>query len=108
MSSHNNVTRTQHTLWPHLLIDPLHKHSQEEDWGDRRGQVAGHWLDVVKQLTALGRLDHRDPADTDGYDDEDPHSERERRSQWEADILLEHTLYWPTPANGLGQLNFST
>lgn len=62
----------------HRLIDPFDKYSQEEDRGDGRSQVAGHGLDVIKQLTALGCLDHWYPTDTDGYDAQDPHSEEER------------------------------
>lgn len=62
----------------HRFIDPLDKYSKEEDWGDGRSQEAGHWLDVIKQLTALGRLDHWYPTDTDGYNAQDPHSEEKR------------------------------
>lgn len=63
----------------HRFIDPLDKYSQEEDWGDGRSQVAGHGLDVIKELTALGRLDDWYPADADGYDAQDPHSEEEHQ-----------------------------
>lgn len=62
----------------HHFIDPLDKHSQEEDWGDRRSQVARDWLDVIKQLTALSRLNNGDPTDTDGYDAQNPDSNEER------------------------------
>lgn len=58
----------------HRFIDPLNKHGQEEDGGDRRGQVAGDRLDVVKQLTALSRLDNRDPTDTHCHDAQHPDS----------------------------------
>lgn len=66
---------------PHRFIDPLHKHSQEEDGSDGRGQVAGHGLDVIKQLTALGCLDDGDPADADGHDAQDPDSGEGRTRQ---------------------------
>lgn len=56
----------------HRFVDPLHKHGQEEDRGDGRGQVAGHRLDVVEELATLSRLDHRDPADAHGHDAQDP------------------------------------
>lgn len=56
----------------HRFVDPLHKHGQEEDCSDGRGQVAGHRLDVVEELAALSCLDHGDPADADGHDAQDP------------------------------------
>lgn len=58
----------------HRLVDPLYEHRQEEDGGDGRGEVAGHRLDVIKQLTALSCLDDGDPADADGNDAQDPDS----------------------------------
>ena len=65
----------------HLFIDPLHKHSQEKDGGDRRGQVARDGLDVIKQLTALSCLDDGDPADADGYDAQNPDSGDEKKGR---------------------------
>lgn len=62
----------------HRFIDPLDKHSQEEDGGDRGSQIAGDGLDVIKQLTALGRLHHGDPADADSYNAQNPDSKEER------------------------------
>lgn len=63
----------------HRFIDPLNKHSQEEDGGDRGSQIAGDGLDVIKQLTALCRLHHRDPADTDSYNTQNPDSKDQRK-----------------------------
>lgn len=65
----------------HRFVDPLHKHGQEEDCSDGRGQVAGHRLDVVEELAALSCLDHGDPADADGHDAQDPDSGQGRRQQ---------------------------
>lgn len=70
----------------HRFVDPLHKHGQEEDWGDRRSEVARDRLDVIKQLTALSCLDDRDPADTDGYDAQNPDSRDERRNDNSKDM----------------------
>lgn len=58
----------------HRFIDPLHKHSQEEDCSNGRSQVARHGLDVIKQLAALSCLDDGDPADADGNDAQNPDS----------------------------------
>lgn len=58
----------------HRFIDPLHKHSQEEDCSNGWSQVARHRLDVIKQLAALSCLDDGDPADADGNDAQNPDS----------------------------------
>lgn len=63
----------------HRFIDPLDKHSQEEDGSDRGSQIAGDGLDVIKQLTALCRLHHGDPADTDSYNTQNPDSKDQRK-----------------------------
>lgn len=72
----------------HRLIDPLHEHSQEEDGGDGRSQIAGDRLDVIKQLTALSRLHNWDPADADGYDAQNPDSKEERREKKEEMVQI--------------------
>lgn len=59
------------------FIDPLHKHSEQEDSGDRWSQVAWDWLDVIEKLATLSSLDDWDPTDTDGYDAKHPESEEQ-------------------------------
>lgn len=68
----------------HRFIDPLHKHSKEEDRSDGRSQVAGHRLDVIKELTALSCLDDGDPADADGNDAQNPDSGHGRGKEQDA------------------------
>jgi hypothetical protein len=48
----------------HRLIDTLTEDGEHEGGCDGRGQVAGDGLDVVEELAALSRLDHRDPRYT--------------------------------------------
>lgn len=75
----------------HRFIDPLHKHSQEEDCSDGRSQIAGHGLDVVEELAALSGLDHGDPADADGNDAQNPNSGQgeEIAAGWDREVCIE-------------------
>lgn len=63
----------------HRLCDPLAEDGQQEEGGDRWGQVAGDRLDVVEQLPAVGALDDGDPEDAD--DDQEHHEHSARRAQ---------------------------
>lgn len=69
----------------HRFIDPLHKHSQEEDCSNGRSEAARPRLDGLKQLTALSCLDDGEPADADGNDAQNPDSGHGRRQQRDGD-----------------------
>lgn len=55
----------------YLLVDPPPQDGQQEDGSDGRSQVAGHGLDVVEQLAAIGRLDDGDPEDAEHHQNQD-------------------------------------
>lgn len=65
-------------LETHRLVDTFAEDAEDEDSCDRRCEVAGDGLDVVKELTALGRLHHGDPgyAHSDQGQDEQSASTR--------------------------------
>lgn len=58
----------------HRLCDPLAENGQQEEGGDRRGQVAGDRLDVVEELPAVGALNDGDPEDADDNQEHHEHS----------------------------------
>lgn len=53
----------------HLLVGARPEDGQSEDSGDRRGEVAGHRLDVDVQLPTVGRLQDGDPHHTHHHQD---------------------------------------
>lgn len=58
----------------HRLIDTFAEDGKHEDSCDGRREVAGDRLDVVKELTTLGCLHHRDPCYAHTNQGQDKHS----------------------------------
>lgn len=58
----------------HGLIDTFAEDGEHEDSRNGWCEVAGDGLDVVKELTALGGLHHRDPCYAHTNQGQDKHS----------------------------------
>lgn len=49
----------------YLLIDPLAEDAKQEDSSNGRSQIAGNWLNIIKELPTLSWLYHRNPGNAD-------------------------------------------
>lgn len=64
----------------HGLIDTFAKDCKHEDGCDRWSEIAGDWLDVVKELAALSWLYYGDPRYAHTNQGQDEHSARVKQT----------------------------